>query len=97
VPDETRLTIMGSQQEQTERMEALRGLIERLSAPDLTLVEAKVLRESISELLEWDNQPGGWDGIGSRSLSGDLHASARRSRCWHVPGFAAARETVWDG
>ena len=68
---------MGSQQEQTERMEILRGLIERLSAPDLTLVEAKVLRESISELLEWDNQPGGWDGIGSRS-----HGDGARHDAW---------------
>jgi hypothetical protein len=52
VPDEMRLTIMGSQHEQTERIEALRGLIERLSAPDLTLAEAKVLRGCIAELLE---------------------------------------------
>ena len=43
---------MGSQQERTERIEALRGLIERLSAPDLTLAEAKVLRSRISDLLE---------------------------------------------
>jgi hypothetical protein len=46
-------------QEQTERIEALRGLIERLSAPDLTLAEAKVVRGRISDLLERDNQPAG--------------------------------------
>ena len=59
VPDETRLMVMGSQQEQTERIEALRGLIERLSAPDLTLAEAKVVRGCISDLLERDNPPAG--------------------------------------
>ena len=50
---------MGSQQEQAERMEILRGLIERLSAPDLTLAEAKVLRVRISDLLEREDQPTG--------------------------------------
>ena len=50
---------MGSQQERTERMEILRGLIERLCAPDLTLAEAKVLRGRISDLLEWEDQPTG--------------------------------------
>src|SRR5262249_35241335 len=67
VPDETRLTIMGSQQEQTERMEALRGLIERLSAPDLTLVEATVWRDQVSDLLGGDDQEAGWDRMGPRS------------------------------
>jgi hypothetical protein len=57
--------VMGIQQEQTERIEALRGLIERLSAPDLTLTEAKVLRGSISDLLERDDQPAGWDRMAS--------------------------------
>jgi hypothetical protein len=50
---------MGSQHEQTERVEALRGLIERLSAPDLTLAEAKVLRDHLSDLLERGNPPAG--------------------------------------
>ena len=50
---------MGSQQEQAERMEVLRGPIERLSAPDLTLAEAKVLRGRISDLLEREEQPAG--------------------------------------
>jgi hypothetical protein len=51
--------VMGSPQEQAERMEILRGLIERLSAPDLTLAEAKVLRSRISDLLEREDQPTG--------------------------------------
>jgi hypothetical protein len=55
------MTIMGSQQERTERIEALRGLIERLSAPDLTLAQAKVLRGRMSELLEGGNRRGVWD------------------------------------
>ena len=50
---------MGNQQEQAERMEILRGLIERPSAPDLTLAEAKVLRGRIADLLERENQPVG--------------------------------------
>jgi hypothetical protein len=50
---------MGSQHEQTERIEALRSLIERLGAPDLTLSEAKVLQGRLSDLLEWDTKPGG--------------------------------------
>jgi hypothetical protein len=53
------MTVMGSQQERTGRIEALRGLIERLSAPDLTLAEAKVVRGCISDLLERDNPPAG--------------------------------------
>jgi hypothetical protein len=50
---------MGRQQEQTERIEILRGLIEQLSAPDLTLAEAKVLRGRISDLLEREDRPAG--------------------------------------
>lgn len=46
------LTGMGSQNEQNERVEALRTLIAQLSAPDLTLAEAKVLRGELFELLE---------------------------------------------
>jgi hypothetical protein len=71
VPDETRLMVMGSQQEQTERIEALRGLIERLSAPELTLTEAKVLRGCITDLLERDNQPAGWGQMASSRGRGD--------------------------
>jgi hypothetical protein len=51
--------VMGIQQERTERMEVLRGLIERLSAPDLTLAEAKVVRGRISDLLEPEDRPAG--------------------------------------
>jgi hypothetical protein len=52
---------MGSQQERTERIEALRGLIAQLSTPDLTLAEAAVLRGRLSDLLERDAPPAGWD------------------------------------
>jgi hypothetical protein len=48
---------MRSQPEQVERVEVLRGLIERLSAPDLTLAEAAVLRGRLSDLLERDERP----------------------------------------
>lgn len=40
--------------EQAERIQALRGLVERLCASDLTLTEAKVLRGRLSDLLERD-------------------------------------------
>jgi hypothetical protein len=56
-----RMRVMGSPSDRTERIEALRGLIERLSAPDLTLTEAKVLRGRLSDLLQRDNEPAGWD------------------------------------
>lgn len=46
---------MGSFHEKTDRIEALRGLIERLSAPDLTLNEAKDLRERMTALLNRDD------------------------------------------
>ncbi len=46
---------MGSLHEKTDRIEALRGLIERLSAPDLTLNEAKDLRERMTALLNRDD------------------------------------------
>lgn len=42
------MTIPGGQD---ERIEALRGLIERLSAPDLTLGEAQELRARLSDLM----------------------------------------------
>lgn len=47
-----KLTGTSSQNEQNERIEALRTLIERLSAPELTLAEAKLLRGELFELLE---------------------------------------------
>jgi hypothetical protein len=43
---------MGIPQDQADRIELLRGLIERLSAPDLTLTEAKLLRDHLSDLME---------------------------------------------
>lgn len=43
---------MGFPHEPTERIEALRGLVERLSAPDLTLTESKSLRDQLAGLLE---------------------------------------------
>jgi hypothetical protein len=51
MPGQSGWKLMASQGEQTERVEALRGLIERLSAPDLTLTESKVLRDRLTELL----------------------------------------------
>lgn len=50
---------MGSQHERMERIEDLRSLIQRLSAPDLTLTEAKVLRGRLSEMLERSGRPAG--------------------------------------
>jgi hypothetical protein len=59
------MTVMGVQREQAERIETLRGLIERLSAPNLTLDEAKDLRGRISELLGREDQPAAWDPLAS--------------------------------
>ncbi|RUL87367.1 hypothetical protein [Tautonia sociabilis] len=42
---------MGSPGETFDRIEALRALLERLSAPDLTLAEAKALRPHLTDLL----------------------------------------------
>jgi hypothetical protein len=70
MPEETRLKVMGSQDEQTERTEALRGLIERLSAPDLTLAEAKDLRGRLSDVLERGNHPA----VGERTTSSSVSA-----------------------
>jgi hypothetical protein len=44
--------VMGSSEERAERIEALRGLLDRLCAPDLTLAEAKPLRSRLFDLLE---------------------------------------------
>ena len=43
---------MGSSEGRAERIEALRGLLERLCAPDLTLAEAKPPRTRLFDLLE---------------------------------------------
>ena len=45
-------TAMAGPRQTTERIEALRGLLERLGAPDLTLAEAKPLRTRLFDLLE---------------------------------------------
>jgi len=45
---------MRSGQEQTERIKALEGLLDRLCAPDLTLGEAKDLRDRLSTVLGRD-------------------------------------------
>jgi hypothetical protein len=57
--------VMGIQQERTDRIDALRGLIERLCAPDLTVAEAKVLRARLSDLLEPDKEPAACDRLAS--------------------------------
>lgn len=41
----------------TERLEALRSLMDRLCAPDLMLPEAKVLRNRLSVLLAQEDEP----------------------------------------
>jgi hypothetical protein len=98
---------MGSQQERTERMEILRGLIERLGTPDLTLAEVKVLRGRISDLLEWDNQPAGGEqrasprgrGDGSphvvRSPQTTVHRPVRRRYILHLEPIAPDLGEGW--
>ena len=63
----TRMWVMGIPQEQADRIEALRGLVERLSAPELTLTEAKALRGSLSDLLEPAEKRGRPDPMGGAS------------------------------
>jgi hypothetical protein len=46
------MTVMGSREDQVGSIEALRSLLDRLCAPDLTLAEAKSLRDRVSELIE---------------------------------------------
>ena len=65
---------MGIQQERTDRIDALRGLIERLCAPALTLAEAKVLRGRISDLLEVDKGPAACDQLASSPALGGATA-----------------------
>ncbi len=52
---------MGSQHVPIERIEALRELLRQLSAPDLTLADANLLRGRLCDLLERDGKPVGWD------------------------------------
>ncbi len=42
---------MGRASERDERIETLRGLLERLRAPDVTLAEAKDLRGRLTDLM----------------------------------------------
>lgn len=58
-------------QEQSEQIEALRGLIERLSAPDLTLAEATILRGRMAALLERQDRPGPSGAVSPSSARGD--------------------------
>ena len=50
------MRIMRIPSENAERIEFLRSLVDRLSAPDLTLSEAKGLREHLSKLLDEKDQ-----------------------------------------
>lgn len=56
---------MGSQD---EHIELLRGLIERLGAPDLTLSEAKVLRDRLAHLLSHEDRRTGGEPRASSPL-----------------------------
>ncbi len=58
---------MASPQQHAERIEALRGLIERLSAPDLNLAEATVLRGQLSDLLEAGDRREPWNQASTQS------------------------------
>jgi hypothetical protein len=64
---------MGSQDEQDERIEALRALLERLSNPELTLAEAKDLRGSLNALLEPCDWPTGEDRTASLPVAVPNH------------------------
>jgi hypothetical protein len=75
-----RLKVMGSQDEQTERIEALRGLIERLTAPDLTLAEANDLRGRLSDLLERGNRAAVGERMTSSPVSAPSHDEAEGLR-----------------
>lgn len=69
---------MGIPPEQNEQFEALRGLIDRLSAPDLTLTEAKVLRERLTGLLDTGEPRRHQDAIAASP--GDVPSSDRGDR-----------------
>jgi hypothetical protein len=84
---------MGNQHERTERIEALRDLIERLSAPDLTLSEAKVLRARLSDLLERDVQTAAGDRATSSTAlvpSHDIGDGPRHNVWSHETSMRAA-------
>jgi hypothetical protein len=52
------MTAMGNANERSERIEALRELMERLCAPDLTLAEATPLRDQLAALLAMSDEDG---------------------------------------
>jgi hypothetical protein len=62
---------MGSSEGRAERSEALRGLLERLCAPDLTPAEAKPPRTRLFDLLE----PAGANRPGYEARGGHLIAA----------------------
>lgn len=50
--------MMASTEPSNERMDALQELMDRLSSPDLTLCEAKVVRGRLLALTGEDQEPG---------------------------------------
>jgi hypothetical protein len=76
-----------------ERTEALRSLMERLCAPDLTLAEAKELRGRLSDLLETNDREAGPEtgpssppGVNFQAHGEGCRAAAR----WRDPSLRAA-------
>lgn len=51
-------TVMGSPGKTSDRIEALRSMLDRLCAPDLTLSEAKELVPSLSNMLDSEARSG---------------------------------------
>jgi hypothetical protein len=64
---------MGGHNQQDEPIEALRAPIERLSNPELTLTEAKVLRSQLSDLLVPGDGPAGGDRTASSPVLVPYH------------------------
>jgi len=50
---------MKSQEEQIDRLETLKGLMDRLCDPDLTLVESRAVRRLLAEFLDQETPGGG--------------------------------------
>ena len=95
--------VLGIPQERTDRIDALRGLIERLCAPDLTLAEATVLRGRISDLLEPDKEPVACDQLASspalvpsRGRGDGIPSSCPRPRCGRLADVAPILRCVQD-
>lgn len=64
--------VMGSPGTSADRIEALRSMLDRLCAPDLTLSEAKQLVPNLSTMLEAD------PAAGDRVREGAGHARSSR-------------------